>query len=85
MGRSLAVHTTVGSATYAPGPVSDDIANQIENQSVFEAGDAAYDDMTVADLRDMIDSRNEGRDDDTKMSRSGTKAELVDTLEDDDK
>lgn len=35
MPRILAKYTTVGGATHAPGPVSDDIAKQITNESVW--------------------------------------------------
>lgn len=35
MARILAKYTTVGGATYAPGPVDDDIAKQITNESVW--------------------------------------------------
>jgi hypothetical protein len=35
MPRILAKYTTVGGVTYAPGPVDDDIAKQITNESVW--------------------------------------------------
>lgn len=35
MPRNLAKYTTVGGVTYAPGPVDDDIAAQITNESVW--------------------------------------------------
>jgi hypothetical protein len=35
MPRILAKYTTVGGVTYAPGPVDDDIAAQITNESVW--------------------------------------------------
>ena len=33
--RILAKYTTVGGVTHAPGPVDDDIAKQITNESVW--------------------------------------------------
>lgn len=35
MPRILAKYTTVGGVTYAPGPVDDDIAELITNESVW--------------------------------------------------
>lgn len=43
-----------------------------------------YDDLTVAELRDEIRSRNEGRDDAEHLSAEGRKAELIQTLKADD-
>lgn len=43
-----------------------------------------YSKMTVAQLQEEIDSRNEELDDDEQINRSGTKAELVARLQEDD-
>lgn len=37
MARVLAKYTTVGGVTYAPGPVPDEVAELITNESVWEA------------------------------------------------
>ncbi len=47
-------------------------------------GDDGYESQTVGELKDEIDSRNEGRDEGDKLSRSGNKSDLVETLEADD-
>lgn len=44
----------------------------------------AYDDRTVAQLKAEIDRRNQDRDDDDKIAKSGGKDALVARLEDDD-
>lgn len=50
-----------------------------------EGGESSeYDGFTVAELKDEIDARNEGREDDSKLSKTGTKAELVAALVADD-
>lgn len=46
--------------------------------------DESYEGMTKAALIDLIDTRNEERGDDEKLSRSGTKADLIAVLEADD-
>lgn len=45
---------------------------------------SAYDDMTVAELKDEIRGRNEGRDEDDRILLTGSKADLVAALEADD-
>ena len=53
-----------------------------------ESGEAdagsVYDAFTVADLRDEIRGRNEGREPDQRVSLDGNKADLVAALEADD-
>lgn len=44
-----------------------------------------YGDMTVEELRDEIHHRNEGRDDEQHLSAQGRKADLIHTLEADDR
>ena len=47
-------------------------------------GGGGYADMTVDQLKDEIDRRNEGRDDDAMLSKTGNKADLAAALEADD-
>lgn len=47
-------------------------------------GAKAVKDMTVAELKAEIDRRNEGREDAAKLSKTGSKDELVAALEADD-
>lgn len=47
-------------------------------------GAKAVADMTVAELKAEIDRRNEGREDDAKLSKSGSKDDLIAALEADD-
>lgn len=50
-----------------------------------DAPDAGpYDDLKAADLKAEIEKRNEGREDDAKISTAGNKAELVAALTADD-
>lgn len=49
-----------------------------------EALEPPYDDHTNDALRGEIVRRNEGRDEESKLSVSGNKAELIETLENDD-
>ena len=48
------------------------------------ATSGGYGDMTVDELKDEIRSRNEDRDDDTRLALTGTKADLIAALEADD-
>lgn len=43
-----------------------------------------YDDLKAADLKAEIDERNDGREDDAKMSSQGSKADLIALLVADD-
>ena len=45
----------------------------------------AWDDLTVDELKDEIRRRNDGRDDDSRLVLTGTKAELVAQLDADDR
>lgn len=47
-------------------------------------GPVAYEDQKVADLKAEIERRNEDRDEDAHLPKSGTKAELIAVLEADD-
>ncbi len=49
-------------------------------------GEAAgkYDDLKVEVLKAEIDARNDGRDDDAKLPKTGNKAELIAVLTGDD-
>ena len=44
-----------------------------------------YESLTVADLRGLIKTSNEGRDDDTKIATDGNKADLIAALAADDR
>lgn len=62
-------------ASPAPPPPADPDGNDEDND---------YDEMSVAELRDEIDRRNEGRDEDDRIHVTGTKADLIDRLIEDD-
>lgn len=95
-GRKLARYTTVGGKTYAPGEVpSKEHAELIDNPKVWEAdevADIAPDpvsdgDYAAADadaLKTEIDRRNDGREADKKVSKSGGKDKLIEALKADD-
>lgn len=67
-------------------PAADDTGGDTGGDD--ESGDAdagsVYDAFTVADLRDEIRGRNEGREPDQRVSLDGNKADLVAALEADD-
>jgi hypothetical protein len=88
-GRKVAVYTTVGDVTYAPGDVVPaDVVELIDNPAVWgdDSGDTGYADMKVDELKAEINSRNEGRDPEGAgfISSDGKKADLVAALEADD-
>lgn len=89
-GRKVAVYTTVGETTYAPGDVVPaDVVDLIDNPAVWgddEDGDKSYGDLKVGELKDEISKRNEGRDPEGAgyISSDGVKADLVAALEADD-
>lgn len=59
----------------------------LQSDRVPEAGsdeELVYEDMTVAQLKEEIDARNEERDSDSQLSKSGAKADLIAELEADD-
>lgn len=69
--------------------VSDEKSERLVSQGyrlpgAGSAGSSSYSAMKVAELRSEIESRNEGRDDDSLLSTEGKKAELVAVLEGDD-
>ncbi len=59
-------------------------APQVPGTEVPEEESDDYDTWTKAELEVEIDSRNEDLDDNTKMSRTGTKQELIDRLREND-
>ena len=63
-------------------PAADDTGGDDESGEA-DAG-SVYDAFTVADLRDEIRGRNEGREPDQRVSLDGNKADLVAALEADD-
>ena len=95
MSRKLVAYVHVAGSVYGPGDkVPVDVAAQIVNPKAWEGGDAPdagesesgdYESLTKAQLAEEIEKRNEGRDDETKVSPSGTnKADLVAALVVDD-
>lgn len=89
-GRKVAIYTTVGEVTYAPGDeVPADVVELIDNPAVWgddESSDKSYADMKVDELKDEIAKRNEGRDPEGAgfISSDGKKADLVAALAADD-
>jgi hypothetical protein len=77
---------TTGGLTAAVGTAEEHGLTHLRQDG--EGGGASestdYSDMTVAQLRDEIDSRNESREDDDALTKSGTKDELIARLEEDD-
>lgn len=81
-------------ATYEAKAKAEDKRGQVAfaRAIVRRARAAGYDfdggksiqDMTKAELQAEIDRRNEGREDDAKLSRSGNKDDLLAALEADD-
>ena len=95
MSRKLVAYVHVNGSVYGPGDkVPADVAALIVNPKAWEGGDAAdagesesggYESLTKAQLVEEIEKRNEGRDDETKVSPSGTnKPDLVAALVADD-
>ena len=67
-------------------PAADDTGGDTGGDDESGEADAGsvYDAFTVADLRDEIRGRNEGREPDQRVSLDGNKADLVAALEADD-
>jgi len=96
MSRKLVAYVHVNGSVYGPGDkVPADVAAQIVNPKAWEGGDAPdagesesgdYESLTKAQLAEEIERRNEGRDDEAKVSPSGSsnKADLVAALVADD-
>jgi len=65
---------------------SDDTAAKLGRgwEPVDGSHPSAYDDLTIDKLKDEIRSRNESRDEDDRLLLSGSKSELVTSLEEDD-
>ncbi len=93
----LASYVHIGGQVYGPdSKVPADVAAQITNPKAWEGGkvpstsksadsdDAGYSKLKVEDLKAEIEQRNEGREDDAKVSTEGVKADLVAALEADD-
>jgi hypothetical protein len=49
-----------------------------------EEDDTPYEEWTVDELKEEIDARNEQRDGESHISKTGNKAELIEALEQDD-
>lgn len=68
--------------------VADEKAARYENDPTWELEDAGAPakpkEPTVDELKAEIDRRNEGREEDAKLSKDGKKADLVATLAADD-
>lgn len=96
-GRKLAVNVTAVDedgrmVTFPAGAtVSAKVAEGITNPEAWgnDPGESdetpkSIDDMTVAELKAEIDRRNEGRDDESKVAKTGNKDELAEALKVDD-
>lgn len=99
MSKKLTANVAVDGTMYGPdypaNKVTDEVAKQITNPRAWGKGQDAdadsgsnapktLDDMTAGELKAEIDTRNEGREDDAKISKSGNKAELLEALKADD-
>lgn len=92
LATNVAVNGTMYGPDYPRNKVTDEVAEQITNPKAWGEGTdeadsdepKALDDMSAAELKAEIDTRNEGREDDAKLSKSGTKAELLEALKADD-
>lgn len=60
-------------------------AAKYADEETADGGDVAYGSMRVADLRALIEQRNEGRADEAQLSTEGSKADLIAALEADDR
>lgn len=80
-------HPETDEPTFLPaGSTLPSWAGDLVGEHVLDTGSGGgYDDMTIEALKAEIDSRNEGRDADAELSKTGNKAELVAVLESDDK
>jgi hypothetical protein len=69
-----------------PAGVGQETLDRLVAKGLIEAVsvETGYDALTVADLKAEIEKRNEGRDDDTKVSADGKKVDLVAALVADD-
>jgi len=59
-------------------------AADLVGEHLLRAAEVSYASKRVADLRDEIESRNEGRDEPDQIPLDGNKADLVAALEADD-
>lgn len=93
LAANVAVNGTMYGPDYPKNKVTADVAEQITNPKAWGEGveedtgsdePKSLDDMTSAELKAEIDSRNEGREDDAKLSKAGNKTELLETLKADD-
>lgn len=80
---------TAEAASEAEGEGGAAAAETADEETVDEetadGGDVAYGSMRVADLRALIEQRNEGRADEAQLSTEGSKADLIAALEADDR
>lgn len=99
MSNQLANNVTVEGTTYKAGEtVPKDVADKIDHPRAWSTDDAdtsddsgstggddkGYASLKVADLKAEIEKRNDGREDDAKLSTEGNKGDLVAALEADD-
>lgn len=95
MARKLATYVHIDGVAYGPNDdVPADVAKKITNPKAWadgkgskadgDAPPASIDDMNAKELKAEIDRRNEGRDDDAKLSKSGKNADLLAALKADD-
>ena len=76
---------TAEAASAAEGEGGAAFAEHTDEETSEEADDVAYGSMRVADLRALIEQRNEGRADEAQLSTDGSKADLIAALEADDR
>lgn len=92
------VNVTIGDTTYPAGvPLPKDVAKLVTNPKVFGdsggqdedkgtgGGDGVYADLKAPALKAEIERRNDGREDDAKITPAGKKnVDLIAALEADD-
>lgn len=79
--------TGVGATSVTSGTTGGDNV-QSGGGAVLDRGDQVqdnYEDLTVEELKDLIDERNEERDDEDHLTKSGKKEDLIERLREDDK
>jgi hypothetical protein len=89
MARKLKAYVHVDGKVFAPGDTPPKAyADQITNPKAWTGADdpdpTGYGALDAAGLKAEIEKRNEGREDDAKLTDKGSKAILVAVLEADD-
>lgn len=87
MGKSLKRTVVAGGVVYPAGTAATpELEKRVINPAHWSGAEepTGYEALTVEQLKAEIDKRNKGRDDDARLTKTGTKAELVTALESDD-